>query len=92
MSSDSLTTRGFVYLRRRAFDWVAEVGRIAMLVGDTFRSLGHGLRSFNLLVDEMHAIGVQSLLLVLIVSLFTGAVAARQPAMGRLDAQSATAG
>jgi phospholipid/cholesterol/gamma-HCH transport system permease protein len=80
MSSDSLTTRGFVYLRRRAFDWVAEVGRIAMLVGDTFRSLGHGLRAFNLLVDEMHAIGVQSLLLVLIVSLFVGAVAAVQAA------------
>jgi len=80
MNGDSLTTRGFVYLRRRAFDWVAEVGRIAMLVGDTFRSLTRGLRAFHIVVDEMHAIGVQSLLLVLIVSLFTGAVAAVQAA------------
>ena len=80
MNGDSMTTRGFVYLRRRAFDWVAEVGRIAMLVGDTFRSLGRGMRSFHLLVDEMQAIGVQSLSLVLIVSLFTGAVAAVQAA------------
>ncbi len=80
MNGDSLTTRGFAYLRRRAFDWVAEVGRIAMLVRDTFRSLGRGLRAFHIVVDEMHAIGVQSLLLVLIVSLFTGAVAAVQAA------------
>jgi phospholipid/cholesterol/gamma-HCH transport system permease protein len=80
MDSDSLPARGFVYLRRRAFDWVAEVGRIAMLVGDTFRALGRGMRSFGLLVDQMDAIGVQSLMLVLIVSLFTGAVAAVQAA------------
>ena len=80
MNGDSLTTRGFSYLRRRAFDWVAEVGRIAMLVRDTFRSLGRGLRAFHIVVDEMHAIGVQSLMLVLIVSLFTGAVAAVQAA------------
>ena len=31
-------------------------------------------------VDQMHAIGVQSLMLVLIVSMFTGAVAAVQAA------------
>ena len=80
MNGDNITTRGFVYLRRRAFDWVAEVGRIAMLVGDTFRALGRGMRSVGLLVDEMHAIGVESLMLVLIVSLFTGAVAAVQAA------------
>ena len=80
MNGESITTRGFVYLRRRAFDWVAEVGRIAMLVGDTFRALGRGMRSFNLLVDQMLAIGVQSLSLVLIVSLFVGAVAAVQAA------------
>src|SRR5262245_63508476 len=42
--------------------------------------LGRGLRSFHLVVDQMHMIGVQSLILVLIVSLFTGAVAAVQAA------------
>ena len=80
MSSNSLTTRGVTYLWQRALDGFAEVGRIAMLVGDTFKALGGGMRAFSLIVDEMHAIGVQSLSLVLIVSLFTGAVAAVQAA------------
>jgi len=80
MNGGSLPERGFDYVWRRIFDWVADVGRIAMLVGDTFRSLIRGLRSFRLVVDQMHAIGVQSLALVLIVSLFTGAVAAVQAA------------
>jgi len=64
----------------RVGDWVADVGRIAMLVGETFRTLSHGLRSFRLVIDQMYIIGVQSLVLVLIVSLFTGAVAAVQAA------------
>ena len=80
MSSNSLTTRGVTYLWQRALDGFAEVGRIAMLVGDTCKALGRGMRAFSLVVDEMHAIGVQSLSLVLIVSLFTGAVAAVQAA------------
>lgn len=75
-----LAVGGYTYLWRRAYDWVAEVGRIAMLVGETFRTMGRGLRSVNLVVDQMHAIGVQSLGLVFIVSLFTGAVAAVQAA------------
>jgi phospholipid/cholesterol/gamma-HCH transport system permease protein len=80
MARESLHERGINYLWERAFDWIADVGRIAMLVGETFRTLGHGLRSFRLVVDEMFAIGVQSLVLVFIVSLFTGAVAAVQAA------------
>jgi len=80
MNGGSLPERGIDYVWTRAFDWIAEVGRIAMLVGETFRMLGRGLRSVRLLIDEMHAIGVQSLVLVLIVSLFTGAVAAVQAA------------
>src|ERR1041385_344174 len=78
--SGSLVANAGDFLNRRVADWVAEVGRIAILVGDTFRSLGRGLRAFHIVVDEMHAIGVQSLLLVAIVSLFTGAVAAVQAA------------
>ena len=72
--------RPFGFLRGSAFEGVAEVGRVALLVGATLRHLGRGMRSFRLVVDEMHAIGVQSLVLVLIVSLFTGAVAAVQAA------------
>ncbi len=80
MKADSLATRGLDYLWENVLDAIANVGRIAIMVWDTLRSLGRGLRSFHLIVDEMHAIGVQSLVLVLIVSLFTGAVAAVQAA------------
>lgn len=75
-----LATGGYRFFRRRAADWLADTGRIAMLVGETFRTLGRGLRSFHLVVEQMHVIGVQSLGLVFIVSLFTGAVAAVQAA------------
>jgi phospholipid/cholesterol/gamma-HCH transport system permease protein len=80
LNDDSLTARGVGFLWNRAAEWMADVGRIALLVGDTLRKLGRGLSSFRLVVDQMHAIGVQSLVLVLIVSLFTGAVAAVQAA------------
>ena len=80
MNDESLTARGIGFVWGRVGDWVSDVGRIALLVGDTLRMLGRGLRSFHLVVDQMHSIGVQSLILVLIVSLFTGAVAAVQAA------------
>ena len=80
MATGTLAARGVGYLRTRFFDRVAEVGRVTMLMGDTFRSLIPGLRAFSNVVDQMHAIGVQSLSLVLIVSVFTGAVAAVQAA------------
>ncbi len=76
----ALTLRGYEFLRRRALDAIAEVGRVALLMLETFRTLGRGLRAFRLVVDQMHTIGVQSLMLVVIVSLFTGAVAAVQAA------------
>ena len=68
------------YLLGRVGDWVADVGRVALLVGETFRMMFRGLRSTRLVIDQMYTIGVQSLVLVLIVSLFTGAVAAVQAA------------
>ncbi|HEV2104646.1 MAG TPA: ABC transporter permease [Candidatus Eisenbacteria bacterium] len=80
MSTNDLTLRGYEYLRRRVLDGIAEVGRIVLLMAETFRTLRRGLRAFTLLVDQMDAIGVQSLMLVFIVSLFTGAVAAVQAA------------
>lgn len=72
--------RGHHFVWDRLGGWFAEVGGVAMMVGDTIRHLPRGLRAPRLIVDEMHAIGVQSLLLVVIVSLFTGAVAAVQAA------------
>ena len=80
MTANSLTNRGFAFLRGRVLDSMAEVGRVVLLVGETFRTFGQGVRAFGLVIDEMHTIGVQSLSLVFIVSLFTGAVAAVQAA------------
>lgn len=75
-----LAARGHHFVWGRIGDRFAQVGRVAMFVGDTFRQMPRGLLAPRLLVDEMHAIGVQSLVLVLVVSLFTGAVAAVQAA------------
>jgi phospholipid/cholesterol/gamma-HCH transport system permease protein len=78
--AEDLALRGARYVQRRALDWVAEVGRVTLLIGDTFRLLGAGLRSFRLVVQQMSVIGVESLWLVFVVSVFTGAVAAVQAA------------
>jgi phospholipid/cholesterol/gamma-HCH transport system permease protein len=75
-----LPVRGARYVRTRALDWVAEVGRVAIMLRDVARFLAPGLRSFGRVVQQMGAIGVGSLWLVLVVSLFTGAVAAVQAA------------
>ena len=77
---ETLASRGIGMLWDNFLDGIAEVGRVSLLVFETFRTMGHGIRSYRRIVDEMHAIGVQSLMLVLIVSLFTGAVAAVQAA------------
>jgi phospholipid/cholesterol/gamma-HCH transport system permease protein len=77
---DFLPVRGVRYVRTRALDWVAEVGRVALMLRDVARLLTPGLRSFGRVVQQMRAIGVGSLWLVFVVSLFTGAVAAVQAA------------
>ena len=74
----ALAMTGYGFLRRWMLDSIAEVGRVSLLIVATLRALPRGLRSFHLLVEQMYAIGVQSLMLVFIVSLFTGAVAAVQ--------------
>src|SRR5689334_19602448 len=77
---EDLALRGARYVRRRVFDWVAGVGRVALLLGDVGHYLAPGLRSFGLVVRQMGSIGVGSLWLVVVVSVFTGAVAAVQAA------------
>src|SRR5437867_4145967 len=77
---DDLAVRGVQYLKARILDYFAETGRVTMLLLDSARLLVPGLRSFQLVVQQMHAIGVGSLWLVFVVSLFTGAVAAVQAA------------
>jgi phospholipid/cholesterol/gamma-HCH transport system permease protein len=75
-----LPVRGARYVRARALDWVAEVGRVAILLRDLVRFLVPGLSSFGRVIQQMGAIGVGSLWLVVVVSVFTGAVAAVQAA------------
>ena len=77
---DDLALRGAQYVGRRIEDSLAEVGRIALLVADMFRWLVPALASVRLIVQQMSAIGVGSLGLIAVVSLFTGAVAAVQAA------------
>ena len=76
----AIAARGHRFIWRRIGDRFAAVGSVAMFVGETIRMTPRGLMAPRLLVDEMHAIGVQSLLLVFVVSLFTGAVSAVQAA------------
>ena len=80
MDADDLAVRGLRYGWRRVTDWLADVGRVALLLGNVVRFLVSGLRSTRLVIRQMHAIGVGSLWLVVVVSLFTGAVAAVQAA------------
>ncbi len=68
------------YARARLGDGLAEVGRVAGLLLETAQV---GLRrppAARLVVQQMATIGVESLWLVIIVSLFTGAVSAVQAA------------
>ncbi len=71
--------RGVRYLGGRVIDGVGEVGRITLMYRDILKSLGKppGLR---LIVEQMDRIGVGSIGLVFVISLFTGAVAAVQAA------------
>jgi phospholipid/cholesterol/gamma-HCH transport system permease protein len=78
--TDELAVRGAQYLVRRTGDVVAEVGRVAMMVVESVTQSARALRSPRRIVQQMKAIGVDSLGLVTVVSLFTGAVAAVQAA------------
>jgi phospholipid/cholesterol/gamma-HCH transport system permease protein len=60
--------------------WFVDVGRITIMWRDIVRAMVQKRPAFGLIVDQMDAIGVGSLGLVLVVSLFTGAVAAVQAA------------
>lgn len=57
-----------------------EVGGVAILIKDTFATLPKVFRSFHLTTEQMLSMGVNSLPLVLITSIFTGAVSSVQAA------------
>ena len=80
MSSEAPSLGGGVrYVGARVIDGVSEVGRVSLMLWDICKSLGR-LPSARLIFEQMDRIGVGSLGLVVVISLFTGAVAAVQAA------------
>ncbi len=75
-----LALRGAGYVGGRVGDAFAEIGRVTLLLVDMVRVVARRVPKARLLVEQMEAIGVQSLWLVIVVSLFTGGVAAVQAA------------
>jgi len=71
--------RGVRAIGARGIDTVSEVGRITLMYRDVVKSLGR-LPAVRLMLEQMDRIGVGSLGLVVVISLFTGAVAAVQAA------------
>ncbi len=78
ITPEEIAARGIKYARKRFGDSIAEIGRVVLMMGDTTRVSLERLPSMRLVVQQMNAIGVESLWLVLVVSLLTGAVAAVQ--------------
>lgn len=62
----------------RAVRFVGQVGSVAILLGQILSRLPNLFQSFHLTVEQMWAMGVSSLPLISLTSLFTGAVAAWQ--------------
>lgn len=79
-SGNDFAVRGISYLWEQIENGLAEVGRVWTMFYETVRVQVIRLPRFGLLLQQMHAIGVESLWLVIVVSLFTGAVAAVQAA------------
>ena len=71
---------GFEYVGRYFTVTLADIGRVSLLLVDVFKTFPRAARKTHLIVEQMMIIGVGSLPLVLVTSVFTGAVAAVQAA------------
>jgi len=80
VTPDDLALKGVRYASGRLGDWLAGVGRAASMMLETTQLGLRRLPAGRLVAQQMSAIGVDSLWLVIVVSLFTGAVAAVQAA------------
>jgi phospholipid/cholesterol/gamma-HCH transport system permease protein len=76
----SLAIPGVNEVAHRLIDLVAHIGRVTLMVRDIIISVVRRGPRLGLIVQQMNTIGVGSLYLVVVVSLFTGAVAAIQAA------------
>ena len=79
-NGDGLAIRGIALLGEHVSEAFAEIGRVTLLGRDMVVSMTRRLPSARLLLEQMQAIGVDSLWLVIVVSVFTGGVAAVQAA------------
>jgi len=70
---------GIRFVGAKVLDGIGEVGRVTLMYRDVVKSLGR-LPPARLVFEQMDRIGVGSLGLVVVISLFTGAVAAVQAA------------
>jgi phospholipid/cholesterol/gamma-HCH transport system permease protein len=80
VTPDDIALKGVHYARGRLGDWLAETGRCAGMMVETTAACLRCPPAVRLVVQQMGTIGVGSLWLVIVVSLFTGAVAAVQAA------------
>jgi phospholipid/cholesterol/gamma-HCH transport system permease protein len=80
VTPDDIAVEGVRFLRTQLGDALAEIGRATTMMLEMTRAMFQRLPSARLVVQQMNAIGVGSLALVIVVSLFTGAVAAVQAA------------
>jgi len=68
------------FIGRKSISFIRHVGGVVMLLGQIFRSLPRIFGNFGLIVEQMSQMGVSSLPLVVITSVFTGAVSSVQAA------------
>lgn len=65
---------------RKTVNFVSKIGGLALLLGQFIKSLKYINRSGGLILDELYALGVKSLPVIIVISIFIGAVAAWQAA------------
>ncbi|KPL19940.1 MAG: ABC transporter permease [candidate division Zixibacteria bacterium SM23_81] len=68
------------FIGRKSISFVEQVGGVIFLLGRIFKSLPKLFGNFGLTVEQMSQMGVSSLPLVLLTSVFTGAVSSVQAA------------
>lgn len=71
---------GLQSLGRKSVSFIRKLGSMMLLFGSSLKTLKDIPRSFGLIVDELYALGVKSLPLIGVISIFVGAVAAWQAA------------
>ncbi len=77
-AEENIWVQGVQRVTSRLGDYLADFGRVTILAFETITAVVQRRPSFRLVVDQMDKIGVGSMGLVIVVSLFTGAVAAIQ--------------